>query len=482
MKISSPNNFSDKRTPSRSILPISTTILQAKLSMSRFNLSDLPQLPIYHNCTQLPTQPSDLVQLPIDYNYSLIVTTIRYQTINLYTAIPTAYFQISFKMSDHFTIGDLELALSRLNPSQTDTLIDDPIFKLFRKALDEPFSDLQDLWQDIFNLQEYPDIVEYITPIPHFAQHIHSNEPGVFIDYKAMQENLHDLQDYMQGGKQVILDMYDFLNHFTGIHVTFVQSTVSMAIWQLFSKMLDRFYGYITDAPFATFVNKTVEYHSTMKNWPAYKDVKSTITTNIHDAQVQIYKAAQELIRLKSSSDLVTFTSHLVTAAAYKNKVTLESNQLITSDANIDNDDDADLVENPRITRILNRHVGPQTRAALLAKRKAAIARRNARDTNTRISKNNAQRERNKNNVHQYGNTARVPLMDSVVRALSTIQENQRVSLEEEESDEEKKVLGQLNGMSLEEMEQEMKVREPLGGMLVGGGFEVYNVGQQVQA
>lgn len=372
-------------------------------------------------------------------------------------------------MSDHFSIANLEAALSRLSSSNPDSLIDDPIFKMFQTALDEPFSGLRELWQDLFNQQRYLDIVEYIVPIPHLAQHIHNNEPGVFIDYKSMRENLHVYQDYIQGGQQVVLDMYEFLNHFTGVHVTFIRSTVSMAIWQLFSKMLDRFYGYISDIPFESFVQDTIDIHNI--DWPSYDSVKSKLTTHIRDAQVEIYKAAQELTHLKSSSDIVTFTSHLATAAAYKNKLTIDNSQLdLGNDLDLEND----LVEDPRVSRILSKYTGPKTRATLISRRKAAIMKRNAMNTQARITKNQVLRQTNRDNIHQYGNMSRIPISDSVVRALSMIQETYRVSLTEEDEDE-AGVVGSMKQMSLEAMEEEMKVKDPLGGMMLGEGFKVLN-------
>lgn len=371
-------------------------------------------------------------------------------------------------MSNHFTIANLEEALSRLDPSDSDSLIDDPIFKIFRTALNEPCSDLQELWQDMFNLQAYPDIVEHIVCIPHLAQHIHNNEPGVFIDYKTMRETLHELQDYVQGGQQIILDMYSFLNHFTGVHVTFIRSTVSMVIWQLFSKMVDRFYGQISDHPFESFVRETIEIQNI--DWPSCDSVKSQMTRKIRDAQVEIYKAAQELSYLKSSADIVTFTSHLAAAATYKNKVCLESNQIsFGNESDIEND----LIEDHRVAKILSKYTGPRTRATLLSRRKQAIIQRNAQATQARIAKQHHLRQQNRNNIHQYGNMSRVPLSDSVVRALSMIQENFRLTLTEDDEDEEDGVLGNMKGMSLESMEEEMKAKEPLGGVLVGKGFHV---------
>lgn len=374
-------------------------------------------------------------------------------------------------MSEHFTIANLEQALSQLNPSDSDSLIDDPIFKIFQTALNEPCSDLQELWQDIFNQQSYPDIVEYIVPIPFLAQHIHNNEPGVFIDYKSMRENLHDLQDYIQGGQQIILDMYSFLNHFTGVHVTFIRSTVSMATWQLFSKMVDRFYGHISDIAFESFVQQTIDIQNI--DWPSYDSVKSTMTKNIRDAQVEIYKAAQELTHLKSSADIVTFTSHLATAAAYKNKVTIDNKQI---DLGNHSDIENNLVEDPRVTRILSRYTGPKTRETLLARRKQAIKLRNAQAAPSRIASQRQLREQNRNNIHQYGNMSRVPIADSVVRALSIIQETYRVALMEDDEDEKDGVVGGLKDTSLESMEEETKMREPLDGIIIGEGFSVVNV------
>lgn len=75
---------------------------------------------------------------------------------------------------------------------------------------------------------------------------------------------------------------------------------------------------------------------------------------------------------------------------------------------------------------------------------------------------------------------ARVPLTDSVVRALSVIQEGYRELLFT--GDEEEMVTKGVKGMSVaekgevEEMEEEMNRREPLGGILVGEGFAVVDV------
>lgn len=383
-------------------------------------------------------------------------------------------------MFDHFSLSSLENALSTLEPSQSDTLIDDPIFKLFRTVLDEPCSGLQELWQDMFNKQEYCNIVEYIAPIPNLTQHIHNNEPGTFLDYKMMRENLHEVQDYIQGGQQVILDMYSFLNHLTGTHVDFVLSTVSMSTWQLFSKMVDIFYGLVRDFPFEHFVMDTIDTHTI--DWPPYEIVKSSIASSICKAQTDVCKAAQGLLRLKSSPDLVTFTSYLAGAASYRNKITNNNSQF---DLGADTQDELENIlqgneqaeeEDQAAINILQRYTGPLTSASILSRRKAAVTRRNILTAQARITKNHHHRETNKSNTHQYGNMTRLPISATIIRALSMIQETYRISLtEEDEKEQQEGIVGGLKGMTIEALEEEFNEREPMGGMILGKGFEVLN-------
>lgn len=374
-------------------------------------------------------------------------------------------------------ITNLEQVLSKLGMTKfssnfessvdtnIDSLVNDPVFKTFQEALKEEYSDLPDRWQETFSLQVYPDPIEYLAPVNRSGHFFHIEEPEIQVDYKQMRENLHNFQDYIPGGQQTVTSMYEFINAFNGAHVDFVRSSIAMHGYQLYSKMADRFYGYVRDLAFEDFVKQTVEYTDDTSAWPPYLSVQSTLHTDFTNAELAMQQAAQQLVQLKSSSDLTSFNANIEAARSAKQSADAES--------------------------ILSKYIGSQTRAER-ARRKAAVSRRNVQNTQARVTKNAALRRRNQENIHQFGCMSRTPITEHVLRALTILQvkysddmyDEEEAETEIEVDEEEKKVVAKMKGLSVaakfggdaENMEEVMKVQEPMGGILVTGGYHVVDI------
>lgn len=361
------------------------------------------------------------------------------------------------------------LGMARLDPNP-DSLVNDPIFQTFQTALDEEDSDLHSLWLDTISLQIYSDPVEYLAPINNLVHFFHRQEPGVEIDYKTMREELHDFQDFIIGGQEKALALYEFINNFTGAHVEFIRASIAMHGWHMYSKMADRFYGLVSDPAFEVFVKNSIGYYEINTSaWSSYELTKHELQMKLICAQAFMENAAFRLATLKKSPEFREFKANILLAKKAK-----------------------EMKETKDAERILSKYIGNQTRAER-TRRKAAVANRNSKATVDRILKNSALRRRNQANIHQFGCMAREPITESVLRALNTLQEKYSDGLfddeekqAKEEEMEEKKVLAGIKGLTvtvkaqyedLETMEEVMKAREPMDGILVGEGFHTVHLG-----
>lgn len=412
-------------------------------------------------------------------------------------------------MSDSFTMADLKREISNLEERRfSNSLVDDPTFKVFQTALSDEYSDLYERWRDMFQLQVYPDPTDYLASVQGFREQFYNHEPGCYVDYKRMRENLDDHRNYICGGSMAVLDMYDFLNKITGAHADFIRSHVALAGWELFGKMIDRFYGCVQDEVFETFVKYTLDTTAERSSWPVYEDVLTTLHANMEKAEQTIYNSKILLATLKASERLPDFYHKIEEA----NMLRLQHEETVKQAAK------ARIAA--KAERILSRRLGRQARAARAQrsaeqnKRKITIMLRNATAHAGRVEKYAPLRNRNRNNIHQFGSVSRTPLSAGVIQAINAMQDQCKdglledddprddlkmlkkqkdaTTIKKEDADGDIDIDGDgysadveddaentqltiaLQDMSVQDfdaLEAKMKVQEPLGGIVVGSGY-----------
>lgn len=301
-----------------------------------------------------------------------------------------------------------------IDPSSEHSIVEDPVFQTFKTAI---LSEKEDeSWYRLVYGQEYPDPTLLLNG-DQFACAIAKQEPGQYIDYEQVRNDLYKAESYMQGGPEMKALTFKLYDELVINHVRYVHAATCAMGFEMYSRLIDRFYGKTGDLQFECLLSSNLPIESSISsNWPSYEYVKHHNTCNLNFWRSWQNTYANSIVVLKNSPDLRLFFAQLHTAL--EASATTSCRMKVQSKRNTINSH----------TQNLHRVTSP-----LLNQRRCAVEKHKLATQMVRNAKHQELKLNNLHNIHQLGEQSRQRLTDGVVQALSDIQEEWKDKMFEEQ-------------------------------------------------
>ncbi|KAJ9655290.1 hypothetical protein H2198_005819 [Neophaeococcomyces mojaviensis] len=364
-----------------------------------------------------------------------------------------------------YTVKGLEQGFKNLsmqgdhdNNEQHPSIVDDPIFQHFysKKEVDEKgFTH----FEQVAKFQEPIDLTMLLDN-KLFINAIKAHEPGRYLSYRQIRKDLEMVEESIEGGPERVREMFNFSNRLSTTHNRFVRASCALTVLEMYEKIILRLYDIVPDQKFKALP----ELQSLLfkVEFEASKLPYSEVTFNTHETikcfEQQVKQATKDIEDLKNSIEFKTFRAKLNTATQVHE------------------------------CKVHQAYIEAQRGASEAAKeyiqRLAEVKDKNARMNEQRIRKNLTIKTKNLGNVHQLGNQTRTPLPDSVIQALSIIQDSYKGTIfdetfnnskKQEKSDEDASEDGvheATEDIENKNEEPEGFEDEPLQGVYIPNGFE----------
>lgn len=138
------------------------------------------------------------------------------------------------------------------NPRQESlSLLDDRIFQAFHEAIGDDQSD--GAWHFITAYQDYPD-PSILLRAEFLAEDIARAESGKQIDYAKIRRSLATAEADLSGSNEDKRKMFEMCNKLVESHVSYVRATAKVLGYELYDKLIDRFYRKVKDDRFDHFI------------------------------------------------------------------------------------------------------------------------------------------------------------------------------------------------------------------------------------
>lgn len=325
---------------------------------------------------------------------------------------------------------------------ESSSLLEDETFQVFDQALKN--DEERKIWHNLVAHQGYLDPI-ILLRAESFTNDIVNSEPGKQIDYAKIREDLAKAKADLSGSYEDKQKLIKLHNKLVDGHTHFVQATARALGYDLYNKLIDRFYGKVEDNTFNQFIATKLP-PNIVRNWPSYINIKQSTTNNIRTWRHKEASASYRIEQLKSSVEVKVLLAKLKTA--------VERHE----------DRQRKLTGKPNTTDHRYRPRSPaQTARLARAHRRASIEKRNRLIEENRSIKNHRLKSTNLRNIHQLGDQTRVCLPDYVIRALTDSQDKYSAALENE------KEKGDMEEDGLHEFVQQMHIVKDGGVYLLGG-------------
>ncbi|KAK5099634.1 hypothetical protein LTR70_002285 [Exophiala xenobiotica] len=322
------------------------------------------------------------------------------------------------------------------NPCQEgQSLVDDKVFQVLNGAIGD--DQKVELWHFIIAYQDYPD-PGILLRTESFARDIAASEPA---------------EGDLSGSNEDKQRIFQFCNKLVESHVNYVRATAKVLGFELYDKLIDRFYGRVMDNKFNHFLAGSTP-DNFVRSWPLYNNIKQSSVDNIRTWRQHQASASYNIEQFKMSVELKVFLAKVKTA--------------------IERYEDRQRKPAPK-ANIPDQHHRPSPQAQTLrlarAQRRASIEKRNKIIEQNRLAKNLRLKSMNLQNIHQLGDQTRICLPDYVIRALTDSQDKYQATLEEN------KDKGEVDGGNLQDVVQQMHMakdgvgEDPLGGIIIPEGY-----------
>lgn len=330
------------------------------------------------------------------------------------------------------------------------SLVDDKVFQILNGAIGD--DQKVEVWHFIIAYQVYPD-PGILLRIESFARDIAASEPGKQIDYAKIRRDLATAEGDLSGSNEDKQRIFKICNKLVESHINYVQATAKVLGYELYDKLIDRFYGKVKDYKFDHFLASSIPANF-VRSGPSYNKIKQNSVDNIRTWHQHQASASYKIEQLKSSVELKVFLAKVKTA--------------------VERHEDRQRKLVPKVNIPDQRHrPSPQAQTLRLARaqRRASIEKRNKIIEQNRVAKNLRLKSMNLQNIHQLGDQTRICLPDYVIRALTDSQDKYQATLEENKNK------GDVDGDNLHDVVQQMHIakdgvgEDPLGGIIIPEGY-----------
>lgn len=338
------------------------------------------------------------------------------------------------------------------NPRQESlSLLDDRIFQAFHEAIGDDQSD--GAWHFIAAYQDYPD-PSILLRAEFLAEDIARAESGKQIDYAKIRLGLATAEADLSGSNEDKRKMFEMCNKLVESHVSYVRATANVLGYELYDKVIDRFYRKVKDDRFDHFIANII-HANFLRSWPSYGKLKQSSVNNIRTWRQYQASASYTIEQLKLSVELKIFLAKVKTAVERHE----DRQRKLAHKVDIPGQ---------------RHHSFPQAQTLGLARaqRRASTEKRNKIIEQNRVAKNLRLKSMNLQNIHQLGDQTRIPLPDYVIRALTDSQNKYQATLEEKDQGD-----GDVDEDNLHDVVQQMHVAKDgveedlLGGIIIPEGY-----------
>ncbi|KAK5944363.1 hypothetical protein PMZ80_003644 [Knufia obscura] len=361
---------------------------------------------------QLQVSPSNRAQ-PVynQYRQSATAETLQNRFKHIAQGLHISQGRATVDLHSARIMDTLQNGLTNLTfgLQSSPSLLDDKVFRAFYAALQQDAKG--EIWHFLVTYQDYPD-PGILLQVESFAKDIARSEPGKQVNYEKVRKDLNTAQGELSGSHDDKERLFKLCNKLVESHVNYVRATAKVLGYELYDKLIDRFDNKVKDKNFEHFLATSVP-SDLVRSWPSYNKIKQGNANNLRTWHQHQTLATYNIEHLKSSVELKVFLAKLKSAVERH-----EGKQRRVA---------------RKVTPTHRHRLCPQAQTAYSAQahRRASIEKRNRIVSAERAARNERLKAINLANIHQLGDQSRICLPNSVIHALSDIQDKYQATIED---------------------------------------------------